>query len=314
MITIPSSLLLVASSPHVARGALWETHQRHFGKDDDPILVWKASTRDMHSLVPQDFIDAALAADPVRAAADYLAQFRSSSTGYVNREALQSNVSVGIYERPPQSDLSYYGFVDPSGGNGSDSMTLAIAHFDYQNQRVVIDALREAIPSFSPEIIVSEFCGVLGTYNIGMVTGDRYAGGWPAEFFSRYGVVYEQAPKNKSECYVDCLALINSRRLELLDHYKAFQQILSLERSAATGGREHIDHPRGPHHHDDLANVIALAGSVLVTHGSYDMSMQWVSGPDSTDQQQPQRSLYAKQLGAYAATMMRLASLNGRRW
>ena len=61
-------------------------------------------------------------------------------------------------------------------------------------------------------------------------------------------------------------------------------------------------------------DVIALAGSVLVTHGSYDMSMQWVSGPDSTDQQQPQRSLYAQQLGAYAATMMRLASLNGRRW
>ena len=37
--TIPGSMLLCASSPYAKRGALWDAHRRHFGKDGDPILV-----------------------------------------------------------------------------------------------------------------------------------------------------------------------------------------------------------------------------------------------------------------------------------
>jgi phage terminase large subunit-like protein len=40
MSTVPNPLLLCISSPYARRGALWEAHHRHFGKDGDPVLVW----------------------------------------------------------------------------------------------------------------------------------------------------------------------------------------------------------------------------------------------------------------------------------
>ena len=48
MATIPGAMLLVRSSPYARRGALWDAHRRHFGKDGDPILVWQAPTRTMN--------------------------------------------------------------------------------------------------------------------------------------------------------------------------------------------------------------------------------------------------------------------------
>jgi hypothetical protein len=46
--------------------------------------------------------------------------------------------------------------VDPSGGS-ADAMTLAIGH--RQGDVVVIDALRERRPPFSPDDVAAEFAG-----------------------------------------------------------------------------------------------------------------------------------------------------------
>jgi hypothetical protein len=82
--------------------------------------------------------------------------------------------------------------------------------------------------------------------------------------------------------YVDLLPLINSRRIELLDHPKLISQLCSLERCTARGGRDSIDHP--PNAHDDLANVCAgLAASALNKYGGYDVTMNWVDGDNADD-------------------------------
>ena len=49
--TVPGAMLLCASSPHARKGALWSAYSKHFGKDNDEILVWQASTRDMNASV-----------------------------------------------------------------------------------------------------------------------------------------------------------------------------------------------------------------------------------------------------------------------
>jgi hypothetical protein len=51
------------------------------------------------------------------------------------------------------------------------------------------------------------------------------------------------------------LPSINSAFIELLDKARLFNQMVSLERRTARGGRDSIDHP--PQGHDDLANVLA---------------------------------------------------------
>jgi hypothetical protein len=148
-------MLLCASSPHARKGALWGAYSKHFGNDNDQVLVWQASTRDMNASVRQSYIDMHVAEDPARAAAEYGAQFRTDIKSFILREAAQACVSPGVRELSPQPNIGYQGFCDPSGGS-ADSMTLAIG-----KQTVVIDALREVKPPFSPEVVVGEFSKLL---------------------------------------------------------------------------------------------------------------------------------------------------------
>jgi hypothetical protein len=118
MATIPDAMLLCASSPHARRGALWDAHRKHYGKDGDPVLCWQAATRDMNPSVPQSYIDGHMADDPARAAAEYMAQFRTDLEAFVLREAVEGCLSRGCLERGPLRGVAYAGFVDPSGRLG----------------------------------------------------------------------------------------------------------------------------------------------------------------------------------------------------
>ena len=52
---------------------------------------------------------------------------------------------------------------NPSGGS-KDSFTLAISHKNYSANSVVIDAVREVRPPFSPEQLITDFAALLKTY------------------------------------------------------------------------------------------------------------------------------------------------------
>lgn len=274
MATVPGAMLLCASSPYARRGALWDAHRRHFGRDADPVLVWQAATREMNPTVPQRLIDQATERDAASAAAEYGAQFRTDIESFVNRDAVEACVSMDVRERAPMLDVSYWAFVDPSGGS-ADSMTLAIAH--KEDDVAVLDATRERRPPFSPEDVVDEFSALLRSYRVSKVEGDRYAGEWPAEQFKKRGISYEPASKPKSDLYRDLLPVINSRNVDLLDDPRLVAQIAGLERRTARGGRDSIDHAPGAH--DDLANAVAGVLSALGGY-YYDTTNSWVGGDD----------------------------------
>jgi hypothetical protein len=103
--------------------------------------------------------------------------------------------------------------------------------------------------------VVQEFGLLCRSYNISNVQGDRYGGEWPREAFRRYGISYKVADKAKSELYQSLLALLNSRRIELLDNPRLINQLTGLERRTSRAGRDSIDHAPGGH--DDLANAVA---------------------------------------------------------
>ena len=112
--TIPNAMLPCASSPYARRGALWDAHRRHHGKDGDPILVWHADTRTMNPTAAQRVIDEVAERDPAMAAAEYGAQFRSDVETFISRDAVEA--CVGDYrEMAPASSCYYRAFVDPSG-------------------------------------------------------------------------------------------------------------------------------------------------------------------------------------------------------
>ena len=257
MATIPGALLLCISSPYARRGALWQTYREHYGRDNDPVLVWQADTLSMNPAMDQGVIARAYRQDEAAAAAEYGAQFRRDIESFVSAEAIDAVMVPTRFELPYLSEFSYVAFVDPSGGS-HDSMSLAIAH--YEKDKAVLDALRERIPPFSPEQVVIEFCELLKQYHVSAVSGDRYAGEWPRERFREHGISYDPADKTKSELCLEMLPAINSGKVVLLDNKRLVSQLAGLERRTSRNGKDSIDHAPGAH--DDLAN--AAAGALVM--------------------------------------------------
>jgi hypothetical protein len=184
---------------------------------------------------------------------------------------------------PRGAATRYVAFVDPSGGSGEDSFSLAIAHRERSgaDSRVIVNAVRERKPPFSPSDVVAEFSKLLKSYHITKVTGDRWAAGFAAEAFKQHGIRYQPSVKTKSDLYVELLPLLNSGRVVLPRNERLVAQLVALERRTSRGtGRDSIDHP--PRAHDDLANAAAGACVVAAKPG-YDSSFDWVSGHDARD-------------------------------
>jgi hypothetical protein len=256
---VPGGLLFAISSPYAQRGELYETYQRYFGTEDAHTLVWNASTLALHPTYPRHKIDREFEKDPISAASEYgadgLVRFRTDVEQYITVEALNACVVPGRLELAPVSGVKFVGFVDPAGGSGKDSYTIAIVHLDASG-RACLDAVRERRPPFSPEQTTAEFADLLHSYRITSVTGDRYAGEWPREAFHKHGIRDEPSQLTKSELYDELVAPINSgTRIELLDNAVLRQQLLGLERRTARGGRDSVDHAAGGK--DDVANAVA---------------------------------------------------------
>jgi hypothetical protein len=255
-------LLLLGSSVYRRRGYMYRRWKELFGNDDNEVadeLCWFAPSAVMNPALPSKVIERALKADPARAKAEYLSEWRDDVSSFIDPAVIQDCITPGLRERPPASGVTYVAACDPAGGSGQDSMTLAVAHRGPDPEgRSILDCVREIRPRFSPRVAVDEFARVLNTYRVSKVIGDHWGGEFVREPFRPYGISYEVADRPKSDFYRDALPLINSGKIELLYHQKLVTQACQLERSASRSGKELISHPQGPFH-DDLINAAAIA-------------------------------------------------------
>ena len=257
--SIPGAMLLNASSPYRRTGVLYQAYAQHFGRDDARTLVWQAPTLAMNPTLDPDVIVRAFEDDPLSAAAEYGAEFRTDIADFISRAVVEACVEPGVFERPPSRIRRYSAFIDASGGSGSDSMTIAIAHSE--DNIPTLDAIRERRPPFSPDAVVAEFSALLKSYRVTRAEADKWGGDWVGEAFRKNGINVEPSAKPKSEIYTETLPLLNAGRCALLDHQRLISQLCGLEHRTSRGGRDFIDHAPGGH--DDLAN--AVAGALLLT-------------------------------------------------
>jgi hypothetical protein len=270
MITQPDSLLIGLSSPYARRGVLFEKHRDHYGRDDSNVLVWQAPTDVMNPQVDRREIEEAYREDPSSAAAEFGAEFRSDLQTYVSVDAVRNCVDADVFERMPLPGVSYHAFVDPAGGSGTDSMTLAIAHKQGSNT-VVLDALREWRPPFNPADVIGEASGLLKSYRVGKVMGDAFGGEWCQQPFREAFISYDLSPQHKNDLYIHFLPQLNAGRVRLLDHQRLIGQLASLERRTARSGKDSIDHPRAEH--DDICNAVAgVAGAITFRASTYNIA------------------------------------------
>jgi len=296
---------------------LWEAYRRHWGKAGARVLVWQATTEEMHPTVDREFIAEELANDPASAEAEYFARFRTDVAAYIDKEVVEGLVMRGRRELPPVSTITYAGFVDSSGGS-SDEMCVAVGHRGPRGEGI-LDCVRGRLPPFSPDSVVKEFADLLKSYRVLTVIGDKYAGEWPIERFQHHGITYEVAEKNKSQYYVEFLPLLMSGRVELLDNQRMVNQLASLERKTGRGtGRDVVDHPSGHAYHDDLANV--CAGVLVEVAGALDggeETRRYLSGmagwARAAGEKQPSSNLRFTPGRRRADILLRAVSRCGRR-
>jgi len=276
-------LLIGVSSPYAKRGLLWSKYRKHFGRNDD-VLVVQGKTKDFNPTLDQRIIDDAQADDPEAAKSEWLGQFRSDIESFLDREIIDKLVRPEPLELPFDRRWRYQAFVDPSGG-GADEFSICIGHkptdtkihgvnIGGASDKVIIDVLRAR--RGPPGAIVREYAQLLKSYGIKDVSGDKYAGSWPAQEFERHGIRYHHARKSKSDLYTNALAQFNNGRVELPPDDRLVIQLAGLERKTSRAGRDSIDHAPGGH--DDRANAVAGLISTTASRSQVSTKVAAVGG------------------------------------
>lgn len=264
--SLPGSMLVAISSPYKKSGLLHSKFRDHYGQPNDNILFIRSATRTLNPLISQDIVDAALAEDPAAASAEWMGFFRDDVSNWLSTEVIEAAIDPDIVVRPPVSGVKYFGAADPAGGSGQDSFTAAVAHLE-ANGDVVLDALTEIRPPYSPTAAVGQVVKMFNQYGLHHCVGDRYSALWTVEGFGKLGFRYQHSDRDGSAIYADALPLYTSGRARILDIKRHTSQLAQLERKTGSTGRDRISHPVGGH--DDLATASSLA-MVLAAAPAYE--------------------------------------------
>ena len=176
-------------------------------------------SRTMNPSLPQSVVDRAIERDPASAAAEFGAQFRTDIEAFVNIEAVRACVSSGVYERAPIPGVSYCSIRRSSRWQRCRQHDDGIGHIDHAKQIVIIDAIRERKPPFSPEQVTSNLLPCCSN----ITSPKSLATATPAVFrqsnLASSACSMNRVP-SRADLYVDLLPMINSCSIALLDNAK----------------------------------------------------------------------------------------------
>jgi hypothetical protein len=98
--TLPTSRLMIVSTPYMRDGLLYDLVSKHYGKNSD-ILVFSGTSRQGNPTLDQAMIDRELEADPIGARAEWLGEWRDGISNFLPRELVESLVDHDVSVRPP---------------------------------------------------------------------------------------------------------------------------------------------------------------------------------------------------------------------
>ena len=227
----------------------------HWGQNSDDALVVAGPTTAFNGTLSEETIAAQRAADPTSASSEWDAEFRSDISTLYDDELIEAAVEGGRpLELPPRATGYYRGFVDASGGVGSDSYTCAVGH--KENEQFIIDLVRGTPhgQKFDPQEVTKQYAAVLKEYRCSSVIGDNYAAQWVAQAWRSTGITYIKSDLPKSQIYLECIPLFTRALVRLPDHAKLLRELRLLERHVHRSGKDHVDHPKNGS--DDYANAV----------------------------------------------------------
>lgn len=252
----------VAPKPMVCEGCA-KAQRPHKGR-----LVLTMPTAAVNNpLVTKQWLEEYRAADPRAFRRECLAEFLDSVSGFLDPDRIREAVSNGVKERPPAVGNFYVAAMDPAFRN--DIFSFGIAHTDVEG-KVVIDVLQRWVrdpagPPLDPAEKLAAVAGWCKKYGVVTVGTDQYQNESLSALSVGLGIALQEfnfQAGSKAEVYGSLAAIVNQRRLVLLDHEETINELLSIEKTLTHGGNVHIAAPRGLH--DDMATVVALLAKQAV--------------------------------------------------
>jgi hypothetical protein len=227
--------------------------------------VVQGTSKTFNPSLGEAVIAAQRAADPTAASSEWDAEFRSDISAFLDDALIDGAVEHGRpLELPPAPGVYYKGFVDASGGVGSDSYTLAIGH--RIGEHCIVDVVRGTKGQFDPQAVTSTYADLLKECHVRGVSGDHYAAEWVSRTWSRLGISYTVSEQPKSGLYLETIQFFARGLVRLPDHARLLRELRLLERHTHRSGKDTVDHPRGGH--DDHANAVCGLLSLLSTRVS----------------------------------------------
>ena len=278
-------ILCLGSSVYRKRGYMYRKFSELHGNDDSEDICWVAPSTVMNSKLPAQVVDAALIEDPAKAGAEFLGRWREDLSDFIPLDVIEACTDIGIRERPPQRDFSYFAHADAAGGTGQDSFALAIAHREADGI-VCLDLVREYKPRFIPAAVIAELAPLLKSYRIFQVRGDSFSGGFHSSEWQRHYIQFTPCDGTTSENYLAALPMLLAGRARLLDNAVLRTQLAGLERRTQAGTRETVTHAAVASAHDDVATAAAGALVLANSAGAYNMDG---FQPDYVDLDAPNR-------------------------
>jgi hypothetical protein len=262
---------------HVA--LLYQKHRDYFGQDNPHMLVAQGSTQAFNGTVDEADIAAQIAADPVAAVSEWGGGFRDDLSSYLSDDLIDAAIDTSRpLELPPQEGIVYFAFVDAAAGASGrgDAYTIAIGHVD--GEKLIVDVVRGVLGKYDPYTVTEQYAALCREYRIRTVTGDNFASQWVAQYWRKVGFEYQKSPWDRSEFYLEVVALFASRRVRIPDHARTIRELRLLERTTGTRGNDVVNHPKSGGH-DDHINAAAGVLCLLKNQGAVDNDIP-TTGPD----------------------------------
>jgi hypothetical protein len=210
---LPGSTLTIISTPYRRAGLLYNKFAKHYGRDDDDVLVIKAPSIVLNPTLDQSIIDQALADDPSANASEWLAEWRDDLSSYIPRALIEAAIDAGMVVRPYDPQCRYTSFIDASSGQ-QDSFTCAVAH-KATGDVAILDCLVEIRAPFNTTEAIGQVVDVLRSYHLISTMGDDHAKGWVIAELQRHRIRFEPRPPkmDRSALYLETLPLYSAGRV-----------------------------------------------------------------------------------------------------
>jgi hypothetical protein len=114
MLTLADRAMIIGiSTPHKKSGLLWTKYHDCFGKDDPDTLVIKATSMQLNPTLPVETIEAEIAANPDLNRAEYLCEWRTDISSFVDHDTVDASIIKGRLVLPLSSiGEAYVGFLE----------------------------------------------------------------------------------------------------------------------------------------------------------------------------------------------------------